>query len=106
MSEPEGISNELKAELDIIASEGVTLAKNEDYEAAIACYRRGFELIPAPREGRFASLWFTTQYGASLDTWRDAIVRYGGFGNPFVHLRRGQALFELGNEKEASNELL
>jgi len=52
-----------------------------------------------------AMQWFAKDWANALDTWRDALL-YGGFGNPFVYLRRGQVLFELGDEKEASNELM
>lgn len=40
----------------------------------------------------------------ALPVWRDTLLQ-GGLGNPFVHLRRGQALFELGDLSEAQNEL-
>lgn len=110
------IDDKLQAELDRLAAEGDGLAKAGKHQEAIEAYRRGFDLIPPPREGRHASLWFITaigdaqwfakDYTASLDTWRDAIILYGGFGNPFVHLRRGQTLYELDQKKEAANELL
>jgi tetratricopeptide (TPR) repeat protein len=110
------IDDKLQGRLDRLAAEGDDLAKAGKHQEAIAVYKRGFDLIPPPREGRSASLWFISaigdaqwfakDYTASLDTWRDAIILYGGFGNPFVHLRRGQTLFELGQKKEAANELL
>lgn len=116
MSESDFISDQLQSELDALALAGNAFADQGDYGGAITLFRRGFDLIPLPREGRSASLWFAVaigdmqwhckDYRASLDTWRDALILYGGFGNPFVHLRRGQALLELGDEAEASNELL
>jgi tetratricopeptide (TPR) repeat protein len=116
MSEFTPISEELQAELDQVAAEGNALAEQGKYSEAASVFRSGFDMITPPREGRSTSLlfivaigdmqWLGKDYQASLETWRDAILLYGGFGNPFVHLRRGQALFELGNKAEASNELL
>lgn len=110
------ISGDLMAQLDRIAEVGNLLEEEGNYHSAIDSYRCGFELIPSPKELYPASFWFaaaigdaqwlTQQYQESLDTWRDAIILYGGFGVPFAHLRRGQVLYELGRRQEAGSELL
>ena len=114
MNPPAPAPSNFQAELDRLAAEGDRLAENGQYDAAIAIYRQGFDLLPSPQNGNSAlwftvaigdAQWFAKQHQAALNTWRDAIF-YGGFGNPFVHLRRGQTLYELGDETEASSELL
>jgi tetratricopeptide (TPR) repeat protein len=41
----------------------------------------------------------------ALQAFDGALRSPNGFGNPFLHLRRGQVLFELGRREEAANEL-
>ncbi len=116
MTNHEPTSDDLQAELDRIAAAGDQLASESRYLEAIAVYRQGFDLIPHPKIGNAASLWFMAAIGDAQwygefdeegkDTWRDVILLYGGFGNPFVHLRRGQTLLHLGDRTEAANELL
>ncbi|MCI0455509.1 MAG: tetratricopeptide repeat protein [Gemmataceae bacterium] len=106
---------ELHAEIDRLANEGNSLMETGNYAEAAAVFRRGLELLPRPRERWSAALWFLCGIGDAQwfagdhengrDTWRDALLS-GGLGNPFVHLRRGQTLYELGDQNEAGNELL
>jgi tetratricopeptide (TPR) repeat protein len=111
--------NELPAKIankvDKIAVRGNTLIDKDRYQEAITEFKKGIDLLPPPREQWDAFLWFLCGIGDAqwfmedhengLVTWRDAIL-HGGLGNAFVHMRRGQVLFELGDRKEAANELL
>ncbi len=111
----EEFPEELREEIDRLAEEGNDLMDVSKYAEAERVFRRGLELIPQPREKWSATVWFLCGIGDAqwcagdhqhgLDTWRDALL-CGGLGNPFVHLRRGQTLYELGDQKEAANELL
>lgn len=106
---------ELHEPIDRLAEQGNTLMERGSYVEAEAVFREGLEMLPPPLERWSATLWFLTSIGDAqwmaadhqrgIDTWRDAIL-YGGLGNPFVHLRRGQTLFELGHQDEAADELL
>jgi tetratricopeptide (TPR) repeat protein len=112
---PDELPVELHAEIDRLAEEGNALMSAKKYAEAAEVFRRGLELLPAPREKWSATVWFLCGIGDAqwflgdhekgIDTWRDALL-FGGLGNPFVHLRRGQTLYELGDQKEAANELL
>jgi tetratricopeptide (TPR) repeat protein len=105
----------LQAKMNELAEESNSLMEEEKYTEAIAVFRRGLELLPQPWEKWSATVWFLCGIGdaqwfagdhqGGRDTWRDALL-YGGQGNPFVHLRRGQTHFELGDRDEAANELL
>ena len=106
---------ELHAAIDRLAEKGNALMETGSFPEAEAAYREGLQLLPPPLERWSATVWFLSSIGDAqwfagdhergIDTWRDAIL-YGGLGNPFVHLRRGQTLFELGDQEEAANELL
>ncbi|MGF1580724.1 MAG: hypothetical protein ACFCD0_15285 [Gemmataceae bacterium] len=101
--------------LDELADIANDLMDEEDYEGPLKAFREGFEIIPPPKKDWSATLWFLAGIGDAqwfledhkngIDTWRDALV-FGGLGNVFVHLRRGQVLYELGELKESANELL
>src|SRR5688572_32428790 len=80
----------------------------KEFHAALA-------LVPDPK-GNFAeSTWIYTAIGdacfldrrfdAALDAFCSAIDGPDGLGNPFIHLRLGQTLLELGHEKDATDNL-
>jgi tetratricopeptide (TPR) repeat protein len=101
--------------IDRLAEEGNQLMERGAYREAEALFQKGLALLPEPRSKWEATLWFLGSIGdaqwhrgdheAGRDTWRDALLS-GGVGNPFIHLRRGQTLYELGLLKESGNELL
>jgi hypothetical protein len=101
--------------VDRHAEEGNQLMDKGDYVGAETVFRRGLALLPEPKSHWEATLWFLAGIGdaqwsrgdheGGRDTWRDALLN-GGVGNAFVHLRRGQTLYELGLMKESANELL
>ena len=105
---------ELHESIDRLAEKGNALMEMGSFAEAEAAFREGLELLPPPLERWSATLWFLSSMGDAqwlagahdrgIDTWRDALL-YGGLGNPFVHLRRGQTLYELGEQEEAANEL-
>src|SRR5207248_2025944 len=85
------------------------------FDAAIAVFQKGLDLLPKPLDRWAATLWFLAaigdaqffakDYRSAADTFGDALL-YGGIGNAFVHLRRGQTLYEIGDKKGAADELL
>jgi tetratricopeptide (TPR) repeat protein len=97
-------------------ADGDRLAELGDYEAAIGEYNKAWALVPEPKNRWNASTWilaaiadaawlggFRTSAREALDyamTCPDAI------GNPFLHLRRGQVLFEQDEIDAASDELM
>jgi len=97
------------------ATEGERHTAHGHYREAISAYKRGLSALPRPRSQWTASLWFKTaigdaqwfdrDYAAASRTWVSAIIA-GALGNPFVHMRLGQTLLELGREHGARNELL
>ena len=90
------------------------LTRNE-YSKAIEQYHKAFDLIPEPFEDYQASTWLLTAIGDTyflaqdyinaLHALEEAMYCPEAIGNPFIHLRLGQALFELTNFDKARNEL-
>ena len=93
----------IQEEIDRVAAEGDALCDQGRFAAALPIFRKGLEILPKPvHQWPFATLWFLTAIGdcqfflkdfrSAVDTFSESLL-YGGLGNVFVHLRRGQALF-------------
>jgi len=87
-----------------------------NYSQAIEQFSAAFALVPEPYQEWEASLWLLTALGEAYyfagkyELARAALTNVmhvpGAIGNAFVHLRLGQVQFELGNTKQAANELV
>jgi tetratricopeptide (TPR) repeat protein len=83
--------------------------------AARLAYQAAWELLPEPREqteegGAVQGLlgdvaFFEGDYETALRAFDTALSSPGGADNPYLHLRRGQTLLELGEEADAAAAL-
>jgi tetratricopeptide (TPR) repeat protein len=100
-----------------LSAEGDALAREKKYGEAIRTYREAWDLLLEPKSDWEAAAWllaaigdayfFSKRFDKSLETFTQAIVNTSdGLGNPFLHLRRGESLFELDRKKEAADELM
>lgn len=98
-----------------LCGEGDALAKAERFLDAAEKYQAALKLLPEPVHRWTAATWVFTALGdvsflsGDFERARTALLEAmhcpGGIGNPFIHLRIGQAQFELGNEILALDEL-
>lgn len=105
-----------EAEVDTIAKQGNDCMDADDFVGAIRHFDRAWDLLPEPKNQWPQATWLLASIG-------DAHVLRGDFhsahhalsvcmhcpdalGNPFIHLRLGQAQFELGNLPRAADELM
>ncbi len=94
---------------------GDALMDDDDLEGAIECYEDALALVPEPKTDWEAATWIFTAIGdcafqlgnflTAKDALQQAIVCPDGLGNSFIHLRLGQAQFELGNMEKSADEL-
>ena len=106
---------QIQGEVDRLAKAGNARMDAGEYVEALRLFRQGLELLPQPRDRWSAAEWFLAGIGDALwflgchlnalPVWRD-ILLVGGLGNPWVHLRRGQTLYELGDFVESQSELM
>jgi tetratricopeptide (TPR) repeat protein len=100
-----------------LSARGDEFAHDKKYDQAIAEYQKAWDLLPDPKTEWDAARWLLAAIGdayflderfdRSLAFFTSAIVSTaGGLGNPFLHLRRGESLFELGRRDEAGDELM
>jgi tetratricopeptide (TPR) repeat protein len=103
-------------EITRLGAAGDQLAQKSEYKAAIAEYNRAWKLIPEPKNNWEASTWVLAAiadasflggfYNSAKEALRYAMTCPGAIGNPFLHLRLGQVLFETDEIDAAANELM
>jgi tetratricopeptide (TPR) repeat protein len=94
-------------EIKRFSARGDELAAVKSYKEAIAEYNKAWELVPNPKNDWNASTWilaaiadaaFLAGYKVSaLEALQYAMTCPGAVGNPFLHLRLGQVLFDTGS---------
>jgi hypothetical protein len=99
-----------------ICAQGDDLAQAERYRDAIVRYNEAWNLVPDPRHEWEVATWVLAAIadscflGGFLKSARDALDYVMGcpdaIGNPFLHLRRGQVLYEQGELGAAADELI
>lgn len=98
-----------------LSTEGDSLAEQAKYREAIEKYVAALDLLPEPKFDWEACTWLLAAIGdanflgghheQARVALSDAMHCPGAIGNPFIHLRLGQAQFELGNLERAADEL-
>ena len=113
---PNELPRDVHEAIQAHCAEGDALAASGQYEAAIGQYNAAWALVPTPRNDWNASTWILAALGDAfflgghIDAARKplefAMTCPGGLGNPFLHLRLGQVLFEAGELDAAADELM
>lgn len=95
---------------------GDDLAGRGEYSAAVEEYNKAWSLIPEPKDQWHASTWILAalidayflagRNDYALDALQYVMTCPDAIGNPFIHLRFGEVLFELGEKDAAANELI
>lgn len=103
-------------QIKALCANGDELAKKNVFEAAVAEYNKAWALVPDPKNDWNASTWilaaiadacFLGGYKTSaMEALRYVMTCPGAVGNPFLHLRYGQVLFDAGEADQAADELM
>jgi tetratricopeptide (TPR) repeat protein len=110
------LSDSIAWEVARLSNEGDALADEGDCRGALGRFQSAWELLPEPRIecdaawsvlSAIGDMQFQLgEYFEARDTLMALMKAFdGATGNPFLRLRLGQALFELGEEKEAASWL-
>ncbi len=112
----EKLNDELYERIEELSEEGNEFADEEQYAQAKDKFEEALSLVPAPKTDWEAALWLYASIGdmnfmlgnykECSDNMFDALNCPDAQANPFVHLRLGQALYELGNTERAKEHLL
>jgi tetratricopeptide (TPR) repeat protein len=103
-------------EITRLCKNGDELANQHKYDDAVAEYNKSWKLIPEPKNDWEASTWILAAIADACflmgkrKSARQALEYVmtcpGAIGNPFLHLRYGQILFDDGEEDIAADELM
>ena len=103
------------ARIKRLCKQGDIAVEGRHYSLALRLYRDALNLIPEPRTDWNASTWILTaigdahlfhgEFNEARDALQQAMQCPGAIGNPYVHLRLGQAQYELGDLDRAADEL-
>jgi tetratricopeptide (TPR) repeat protein len=109
------LSNKIHSAITKLCEEGDELAKQGKDLDAYNKYNEAWELLPEDKENWEASTWILGAVGElqfrngkfekALNSYLRAVQCPSGLGNPYIHLRIGQAQFELGNQEGAADNL-
>lgn len=106
----------LYTEITTLTSAGDALMESESYEAAREKFEAALALVPAPKGNWEAGIWLYIALGDSyimekrykyaLDNYTEAYKSGELYNNPYINMRLGQTLFELGDEAKAKEFFL
>lgn len=95
---------------------GEDLSEGKKFREAIVEYNKAWALLPDPKGNWNASTWILAAIGDAAfsggftdlakQAFDDVMLCPEALGNPFIHLRRGQILFDGGNLDAAADELM
>jgi tetratricopeptide (TPR) repeat protein len=105
---------DLDAQVQRLCDQGDEAAETGDYRQAISCFQAAWGVLPEPKNAWEVALRILAAIGDThflSGNWLeciDALQRAakgcdGAIENPFIRLRLGQSLFEIGNLREAAN---
>jgi tetratricopeptide (TPR) repeat protein len=106
------LPDETYERIQAFCQQGDALAKKANYSAALEQYWAAWRLLPEPQIDWAASVWILAAIGDANFLRRDYVAGpdrplhcLDAMGNPFLHLRLGQCLFELDDLDRAADEL-
>ena len=110
------LSDEVYIKITDLSEQGNDYLEGGEFDNAILAFETALELLPEPQTQWEAYTWLKASIGDGYfhskrfadcsDAEFDALNGPDAMENPFIHLRLGQSLFELGQTERAESELL
>ncbi len=109
------LPDDLRLMIDKLCQKGDQLAQIDQADDALDQFDAAWELLPNPKNQWPAATWILMaagdvyfekrEFAAAIEMLRDALVLPDGEVNPFIWLRLGQSLFEIGDFDAAADAL-
>jgi tetratricopeptide (TPR) repeat protein len=109
------LPGDVRQMIDQLCQKGDQFAQIDQFDDALDQYEAAWQLLPEPKNQWPAATWILMAAGdvyfekrdfvAAAETLRDGLEMPEGENNPFLLLRLGQSLFELGNLDAAAEAL-
>lgn len=109
------LENSIHEMITRLCEEGDAFVTSGDFVSALPKYDQAWQHLPQPKEDWDAATWILSAIGDAhfligdfqncARAFDKAVRCPGGLGNPFVHLRLGESMLELGDIERAKDEL-
>lgn len=109
------LDGQSQEQVKALCFQGYQLYDDGDFAKALRTFYQAWILLPKPQNQYKEAGWVLTaigdcyfrlkQFKQAEEALRSALACPGTQNSPFVHLRNGQILFELGREDEAAQVL-
>ena len=109
------LDENISREISRLSREGNSLLTESRPAQAKSRFDEALALVPEPHSAWEAATWLYVskgdihfhlrEFGQTFESFAKAVECPAGKGNPFIHLRLGQACFELGDLERAADEL-
>jgi hypothetical protein len=109
------IPDDIHKNIQRLCAQGDANLEARDFPRAYENFMTALELVPEPKYDFEATTWilaalgdmyfFSNDFAQLRNVLTDAMHCPGAIGNPFLHLRLGQAQFELESFERAADEL-
>lgn len=109
------LPNDLRQMIDQLCQKGDQFAQIDQLDDALDQYEAAWQLLPSPPEQWPAATWILMAAGdvyfekrdfvAASETLQESLKCPDAETNPFILLRLGQSLFEIGDLNSAANAL-
>ncbi|GAA6169428.1 tetratricopeptide repeat protein [Sessilibacter corallicola] len=116
MSQLDGKLTDKAVDIKQICSDGYEQYDSGEYERALRLFYKAWLMIPSPQTDYLEAGWVLTaigdayfkigKYEQAINALESCLHCDGIDGNPFVHMRLGQSLTEVGEITRARKELL
>ena len=110
------LPDEIHSRIEALCAEGDRHAEVDDFERALSSYKEAWMILPEPKTQWNVATWilaaaadasFLSGSIADARAFIDGAMQCpDALGNPFLHLRRGEVLFEQGELDGAADELM
>lgn len=110
------LADDIYDKITALSEKGNELIDSDQFDAAIVTFNEALDLIPEPKTEWTATTWLYAAIGdalflkgdcqKSLDIFYKAYNSPSATDNPFINLRLGQCLFELGQVDKAEDFLM
>jgi hypothetical protein len=110
------LPDNIHSHISKLCADGDAQAELSDFKGALTHYAQAWSSLPDPKTQWTASTWILVsisdmnfqmgEFHSAKDTLTTAMQCPDAIGNPFIHLRLGQCLFEVGELDHAADELI
>lgn len=109
------LDDKIYQQIVFLCEQGDACVNSGEFPLALQKFADAWRLLPEPKTNWSAAMWilaaigdtqfFLGDFAGVIDSLEQAMWCPDAIGNPFLHLRLGEAYFETGNLQKAADQL-